>query len=97
MGARAVGYAEWAITYVRTIITVCLAWFASILEVLDMEALWTGAVVFAIVFSVILLPMRGGSMLGGGMLSDIAGSRIRSGRREARSSARANARKHLED
>lgn len=89
MGARAIGFAEWAITYVRTIVKVCLGWFASILEALDMESLWIGAVVFAIVFSVILLPMRGGAMLGGGLASDIVRSRIASRRR--------NVNKHGED
>ena len=83
MNTRAVGFAQWAITYVRTIIKVCLAWFASILEALDMEPLWIGAVVFVIVFSVILLPMRGGSMLGGGLASDVVRSRISRSHRQS--------------
>lgn len=100
---------EWAITYVKTILQFVLAWFTRILGSIHMHWLWLGAVVFVIVFSVILLPMRGGAMLGGGLMSDIAGSRIRSNRREARSearyqahqaarkSARQNSRKHTED
>ena len=35
MDTRAVGFAEWAITYVRTIVKTCLGWFATILKVLD--------------------------------------------------------------
>lgn len=86
---RAVNLSEWAITYVRTVLQYGLSWFSLILGRMGIQWLWVGAVVFVIVFSVILLPMRGGSMLGGGMVSDIARSRI--------SSRRRNANKHAED
>lgn len=93
MDTRAVGFAEWAITYVRTIVKTCLGWFATILKVLDMEPLWIGAVVFVIVFSVILLPLRGGSMLGGGMVSDVSRHQLSIKRRDHKK----NAKKHSED
>lgn len=98
---KSLDLAEWAIAYVRTILKYGLNWFTRVLSSMGLHWLWLGAVVFVIVFSVILLPMRGGSMLGGGLISDIAGSRIRSSRRdakvEARRSSRKNSRKHLED
>lgn len=102
---RALDLSEWAISYVRTILDWGLYWFSRILGSMGLQWLWLGAVVFVIVFSVILLPMRGGAMLGGGLMSDIAGSRIRSSRRDskaeakiaARRSARQNSRKHSED
>lgn len=82
------GYGLWAVEYLKTIILEILIWFTNILTVLDMQWLWLGAVIFSIVFSVILLPLRGGSMLGGGLMSDVARSRIRS---------RRNSNKHTED
>lgn len=86
---RALSLSDWAITYVRTILQYGLSWFTRILGSMGLQWLWVGAVVFVIVFSVILLPMRGGSMLGGGMVSDIARSRISASRRQAN--------KHAED
>ena len=86
---RALTLSDWAITYVRTILQYGLNWFTRILGSMGLQYLWIGAVVFVIVFSVILLPMRGGSMLGGGMVSDMVRSRI--------SSSRRNSNKHAED
>lgn len=97
MDVRATGYAEWAILYIRTILKTCLGWFSSILSSLDMVPLWMGAVVFVIAFSVILLPLRGGSMLGGGAVSDFAGSRLSSSRRNSNKHSRNNSKKHGED
>lgn len=72
--------AEWAVSYIRIIIQYVLSWFSNVMGVMGLQWLWLGAVVFTIVFSVILLPMRGGSMLGGGMASDIARSKVRAHR-----------------
>lgn len=82
------GYGLWAVTYIRTILEAGFVWFSNILGTLNMQWLWLGAVIFCIVFSVILLPLRGGAMLGGGLMSDVARSRVRN---------RRNSNKHLED
>lgn len=86
---RALTLSDWVISYVRTILQYCLSWITQIFGSTGLQYLWIGAVVFVIVFSVILLPMRGGSMLGGGMVSDMVRSRI--------SSSRRNSNKHAED
>lgn len=82
------GYGAWAVTYIRSILEAGFGWFSVIIGKLQMQWLWLGAVIFCIVFSVILMPLRGGAMLGGGLMSDVARSRIRN---------RRNSNKHLED
>lgn len=79
---------DWSISYLRTILIRSLSWFSVILGSMNLQKLWLGAVVFVIVFSVILLPLRGGAMLGGGMMSDIVRTKIRN---------RKNSNKHTED
>ena len=51
-------------------------WFEDIYEATGMTSLWIGAVVLAIVFSVILIPLRGGSGIYGGVVNDFTKSAV---------------------
>ena len=57
-------------SWFRTIFSVLLGWFTDIYEATGMTQLWIGAVVLAIVFTVVLIPLRGGSGIFSGGLNE---------------------------
>lgn len=60
--------ASFAIAFGKRIITQLLHWFEDIFAAVGMTELWIGAVVFAAVFSIVIVPLRGGADLTNGAL-----------------------------
>lgn len=80
-------YSEWAISYVRAIVTNVLDWFMTIMSESGMGMVWTGVVVFVAVFSIIIMPLRGGAPLGGG-ISDVVMNQTHKSKRSQRERSR---------
>lgn len=56
---------EWAISFGKAILGNCLNWFVDIYEACGLLDVWIGVVVLACVFTIVILPLRGGSSTGG--------------------------------
>lgn len=62
------GIFDFAVTFGNRILTTLLTWFQSIYRACGMESLWIGVVVLAAVFSIVIVPLRGGADLSNGAL-----------------------------
>lgn len=60
--------ALFAISFGKRILTQIIQWFGDTLSAIGMTDLWIGAVVFAAVFSIVIVPLRGGADLTHGAL-----------------------------
>ena len=56
----------WAISFGKVIISTLIDWFTQIYDSLGMTNIWLGAVTVSIVFSIFLIPLRGGADLSRG-------------------------------
>lgn len=63
-----VDIAKFAIQFCKVILSNCLQWFVMVYDALGLKSLWIGAVVLAAVFSIVIVPLRGGADLTGGAL-----------------------------
>ena len=55
-----------AVSFGKAVLVTVLSWFEQCYEAIGMTELWIGAVTLAIVFSIFLVPLRGGGDLGKG-------------------------------
>lgn len=69
------------INMLYTIISTVMSWWNAIIAGTDMAPLWGGAVVIVMLFSIVLTPMRGGQLLGGGAIGTFAKSKIHNQRK----------------
>lgn len=58
--------ANFALAFGKVILTTLISWFTQLYEAIGMTELWIGAVTISIVFSIFLVPLRGGGDLGKG-------------------------------
>lgn len=65
-----------AIRFGKNILTALLNWFQQIYDATGLTDLWIGAVAMAIVFSVILIPLRGGGDVTRGAFGDLVVNQI---------------------
>lgn len=65
-----------AINIGRDILTALLVWYQAVYEATGMTGLWIGVVALSIVFSVVLVPLRGGRDLTRGAFGSFAMNRI---------------------
>lgn len=63
-------YFDYTVMWFRAIFSALLGWYMDIYEILGMTSLWIGVVVLVIVFTVVLVPLRGGSGISGGAIGD---------------------------
>lgn len=68
--------AEWAIAVGKRVLTQVLLWFQNIIWATGLAPLWSGAMVFVAVFSILLIPLRGGADLTKGAIGRFAIGRI---------------------
>lgn len=59
---------SFAVAFGKRILTTLLMWFQDIYEATGMTSLWIGVVVLAAVFSIVIVPLRGGADLTNGAL-----------------------------
>lgn len=72
----AVQLGEWAIAFGKRILTEAIHWFEQILVATGLRGVWAGVMVFVAVFSILLIPLRGGADLTGGALGSFVKSRV---------------------
>lgn len=88
MEERALSIADWSILFGRSVITAVLNWFQQIYESLGMTEIWIAAVAFAAVFSIILVPLRGGSDISRGALGSFVVNQVNSKKAERSKSSK---------
>lgn len=59
---------SFAVAFGKRILTTLLIWFQDIYEATGMTSLWIGVVVLTAVFSIVIVPLRGGADLTNGAL-----------------------------
>ena len=64
------------IAIVKKILGTCLGWFEDIMSEAGLIEVWVALIVLSAVFSVILVPLRGGSPLSLGGLTDFARNKV---------------------
>ena len=67
---------DWAIALMKRILTECLYWFSDVISATGLTPLWAGILVIVAVFSIILIPLRGGADLTGGAIGQFVKGRI---------------------
>lgn len=72
----AIDVASFAISFGKRILTQLLFWFEDVLSAVGMTELWIGIVVFAAVFSIVIVPLRGGADLTGGALGSFMKNKV---------------------
>lgn len=70
------GVSEFAISFGKRILTTVLTWFNEIYEALGLTSLWIGVVVLAAVFSIVIIPLRGGADLSRGALGSFVMNKV---------------------
>lgn len=73
--------ASWAIAFGKRVITEVLYWFQQIMTATGLMPLWAGTLVVTAVFSIILIPLRGGADLTRGALGQFVFGRINKAKR----------------
>lgn len=68
--------AEWAIIIGRVVLSTAINWFQEILIACGTFDIWKGVIVFVALFSIILIPLRGGGDLTAGLLGGFVMNRI---------------------
>lgn len=83
---RSVLIPSFAIRFGKSILIAVLNWFQQIYEATGLTDLWIGAVTMAIVFSVILIPLRGGGDVTKGALGSFVVNQV-NGKKASRTKA----------
>lgn len=65
-----------AVAFGKRILTTLLVWFQDIYEATGMTSLWIGVVVLAAVFSIVIIPLRGGADLTNGALGSFLMNKV---------------------
>lgn len=65
-----------AVAFGKRVLTSVLGWFVDIYEATGMTSLWIGVVVLAAVFSIVVVPLRGGADLSRGALGSFVMNRV---------------------
>lgn len=73
--------ATWAIAFGKRLLTEILYWFQDIMTATGLMPLWAGTLVVVAVFSIILIPLRGGADLTSGALGSFILGRVNKTRR----------------
>lgn len=68
--------ATWAIAIGKRVLTQSIYWFQDVLSATGLTPLWSGAMVFVAVFSILLIPLRGGADLTRGALGKFVMGRV---------------------
>ena len=68
--------ADWCIAVMKRVLTEVIYWFDTILVSTGMRSVWGGILVVVAVFSVLLIPLRGGADLTSGALGSFVKSRV---------------------
>ena len=73
--------ATWAIAIGRVVLTQAINWFDKVMTATGLEPLWAGALIIIALFSIILVPLRGGADLTRGALGSFVFSRVNKARK----------------
>ena len=68
--------ATWALSFGKVIISTLLDWFTQIYNAIGMINVWLGVVTISVVFSMFLLPLRGGGDLGKGSFGSFLKNKV---------------------
>ena len=68
--------ASWAIASCKAVLASVLNWFIQIYDAVGLTSLWIGAVVFVAVFSIVVVPLRGGADLSRGALGSFLMNKV---------------------
>ena len=68
--------ADFCIAVMKRVLTEGIYWFDDIMVATGMRSVWGGVMVFTAVFSVLLIPLRGGADLTSGALGGFVKSRV---------------------
>lgn len=68
--------ATWALSFGKVIISTLLEWFTQIYNAIGMTNVWLGVVTISVVFSIFLLPLRGGADLGKGSFGSFLKNKV---------------------
>lgn len=67
---------QFAISFGKRILTTVLLWFEDVYRALGLSSLWIGVVVLAAVFSIVIVPLRGGADLSRGALGTFVMNKV---------------------
>lgn len=73
---------SFAIAFCRRILATLLAWFFDLYESLGLTSLWIGVVVLSAVFSIVIIPLRGGADLTRGALGSFVMNKVNRHKRD---------------
>lgn len=90
MDERALNFLNWSVLLGRRILTALLNWFQQIYDTLGMTELWIAAIIMVVVFSVILVPLRGGGDLSKGALGSFVVNQVNKSKPGSKSSGKSN-------
>lgn len=68
--------ASFALAFGRVLLSTLISWFVKVYEAIGMTEVWIGAITFAIVFSIILVPLRGGGDIGKGSFGGLLNNKV---------------------
>lgn len=69
-------YFEFASIFAGQVFTTLLQWFQKVYNAVDMFDLWIGIVVFVAVFSIVVMPLRGGADLTHGVFGSFLMNKV---------------------
>lgn len=72
---------DWAIAVGKRVLTECIYWFEDVMKATGLFPLWAGTLVVVAVFSILLIPLRGGADLTNGALGGFVVNRVNKAKR----------------
>lgn len=76
---------NFAVNLLIDVVNACINWWSAIIDAVDLVQLWIGVVVLVALFSIVLTPMRGGQLLGGGAIGTFTQTKINKKLRKSQS------------
>lgn len=76
--------ADFAINFGRDVISAVVMWYHNVYEACGLTGLWIGVVILSIVFSIFVVPLRGGADISRGAIGDFAFTRVNTARARSR-------------
>lgn len=67
---------SFALSFGKRILTTVITWYQQVYEAMGMTSLWIGVVILSAVFSIVIIPLRGGADLSRGALGSFLMNKV---------------------